>query len=217
VWSDTQVADLTEEQKAFVDRIQERRVAEHVARFGSEEGLDLSTFGTFYGGLLTVNPELAWHIHDLGRIWRTAALRGSMTGSVREWVDLVVSWELREATVFYGHLADFVAVGGRPEAIDALVNNRLDELTEDERAQHTLILQTIDGQVTDEAYKKVLDRIGVQSTVELVAFSAYLCFICRIFSASGFEQRPSWQAVMQLVEGLKARTVELPDPMAGVA
>ncbi len=139
-----------------------------------------------------------------------------MPDAVREWIDQVVSWELKSPSVTFGHMPDFVAVGGRVEAIEAIMDRDDSRLTEDEREQATLIRQVVRGEVTDEAYKRVEAKLGVRATMEFVAFSAYLCFIIRIIDAAN-EGIPSWGDVIDRIRAIKAGTFQLPAPTAGIA
>jgi hypothetical protein len=114
------------------------------------------------------------------------------------------------------HMPDFVAVGGRIEAIEALMDRDDSRLTEDERAQATLIRQVVRGEVTDEAYKRVETKLGVKATVEFVAFSAYLCFIIRIIDSAS-EDLPTWGDVIDQIRAIKKGTFKIPAPTAGIA
>jgi alkylhydroperoxidase/carboxymuconolactone decarboxylase family protein YurZ len=216
VWTEAARSNAAAGKEEFIDRILARQLGRHKAATGKEEGADLSSVGGFYGALMTVDPEIAWHYHDLGRLWRTAERRGTIPNKTREWIDMVIAVELRNTPVLFNHLPDFVAHGGRPEAVDALVNRRPDLLTEEERALALYIKDVIRGEVTDESFRAAKERLGEKAAVELTAFSCYLLFIMRMIDASG-ESPVTWDQVVERLASLKAGSFKLPSPQARIA
>jgi hypothetical protein len=216
IWTESERKRVAPEKQRYIDLVIERLRSIQHTRYGSEDGLDVSKLDTFYGAMLFADPEVAWHYHDLGRLWRTAAKRGSIPNKLREWIDMVEAVELNSTPVLFSHLPDFVAHGGRPEAVEALINRRDDLLTEEERELAEFIRRVIRGEVTDESYKSLEKRLGAKVAVEYTAFAAYLIFLMRMIQASGGEE-PTWSAVLERLAALKAGTFPVPSPEARLA
>jgi hypothetical protein len=191
----------------------------YIARFGSDEGFgDDPTWnlGPYYGALAYANPELAWHCQELGRLARTAALRGSMPDWVREWVDVVVDWECKANGTLFTHMPDFVAVGGRVEAIEAVMNRHYDQLTDEECKLTTLIQQVCRLELSTESYEWASETYGTKTAIELIWFAAFLNYVIR-FTNTSRGVNVTWDDVTGLIRSLKEGTFELPEPTAGAA
>src|SRR5271167_4875300 len=103
VWREEDRVALTLDERRLTDEVLARMRQRQAHRGGG----DLRTVGGAYGALLAVNPELAWHLHDLGRIFKTAASRGSIPDRMREWGDLVVTVETADTAILFAHIPDF--------------------------------------------------------------------------------------------------------------
>ena len=69
-------------------------------------------------------------ISELGVVARTRGEHpDSYSHAEREWADMVLSEELQAWGVYYAHIWDAVAVGVRPQAIQALRQGRDEDLT----------------------------------------------------------------------------------------
>jgi hypothetical protein len=137
--------------------------------------------GPYFGALLQ-SPLIADHISELGVIYRS---RGETEGSYehkdREWIDIVMGHEL--GFNMWGHIADGMAVGVRPEAVIALCEGREDDLTDDERSCTEYVRAFINGRLTAAQWEWVLQRFGVRGGVEYTAFCGHLLMTIRLINA----------------------------------
>jgi hypothetical protein len=167
----------------------------------------------YYGALLN-SPPLAWAQSRASMVGReTGESATGYSHADREWIDQVVSehWD------FYGVLAtntlDGVAVGIRLEAIEALWQDREDDLTDDERLLTTYIRQVVDGGVTDEIYERMEERMGTRGLVEYTVFIGHLTIVFRAFQAMDIPSKIRTRAEFNdLLRGIRDGTVKLPRP-----
>ena len=164
-----------------------------------------------YFRALLHSPLLADHISELGVVYRT---RGEIPGSYqhadREWVDMVVAQDLDCPFVLYVHLFDAVAVGVRVEAVKALRENRLGDLTAEERQLTEYIRAVMAGTVTDEQYRGMEERTGTRGTIELTGFVGHLLMTIRVMQAVGGSEWPQ-EHVDELIEQMLDGTVTVPE------
>jgi hypothetical protein len=212
VWRANQCAELDPEQQRYVDEVLARMRQRQAHRGGPE----LSEVGGGYGALLAVNPEVAWHLHDLGRVWKTAASRGTIPDLLREWGDVVVCTETRDAAILKAHIPDFVSQGGRLEAVRAILAGDDAALTDEERETAEYARQVVRGEVTDDAYGAVEARIGAAGAVEFTAFVTFLLGMSRFNQAAGSGSDATWDEVLDLVRQLEDGTRAIPDPAASI-
>ena len=185
VWRADEQEGLDPERQRYVDEVLARMHQRRAHRGGPE----LSEVGGGYGALLAVNPEVAWHLHDLGRVWKTAASRGTIPDLLREWGDLVVCMETRDAAILVAHIPDFVSQGGRVEAVRAILDGDDEALTDEERETAEYARRVLRGEVTDDAYRRIEARIGAAGAVELTAFVTFLHSMSRFNQAAGSGSR----------------------------
>jgi hypothetical protein len=127
----------------------------------------------FYGALLN-SPPLARLLNDLSRYLIAGASRDSYTHAEREWVDLTLGRELQWRTGLYHHMSAAVAAGVRPAAIEALIEQRDDDLEPDERQLVEYVCSVVRDSVTDDAFSRLCDRFGTRGAVE------YTILVCRL-------------------------------------
>ena len=198
----------------YYDRVVARQNAYGYGRAPGEEA------GPYFGALLH-NPRIADHISELGVIYRTRGeTPGSYTHADREWVDLTVGNAISKP-ILMGHMLDAVAQGVRPDAIAALLDDRLDDLTQRERQLTDYIRAVLSGEVTAERWTGIVELFGMLGAVEYTAFIGHLIMTSRLQSAffAGKEAEMAAffdQKIRENLEGLLAETIELPDPKARV-
>jgi hypothetical protein len=171
--------------------------------------------GPFYSPLLQ-SPIIAEHLSDLAVFYRT---RGELPGSYshvdREWIDAVLGREL--GLNMWGHIADGLAVGVRPEAMVALFEAREADLTDDERMFAEYIRAVARGQATPEQYQAIERKLGTRGAVEYTAFIAHLTMVIRLIQVfTGTAGRLSDAEILQRVREVIDGTRELPDPRARI-
>lgn len=208
-----------EEREAY-DRVHARQDAYDYAEFvkSMPHPVDAWAAGRIqpYFGALLNSPLIADHISELGVLYRTRGEYGdSYSHADREWIDMVISQEMGSNEVLYIHIFDAVAVGVRPEAIRALRRGDDDELTDAERQLAEYIRAVFGGTVTSEAYRGIEARFGVRGAVEFTAFVGHLMMTLRLIQAFGIPDRPDAH-VDELIDGIIAGTIELPDSHARV-
>jgi len=167
----------------------------------------------FYHGALLNSPQVAAGLNRLGAIVRTGSKRGSYTDAERELADVVLAVDFSYNGVLPIHLPDAIAVGMRPEAIDAIRAHREEDLTADERQLVDYIRMIHRGEVTDEAFAAMTERLGLRGAVDYTAFVAFLIATFRLWSALGVRD-PSNEEIDDLLAGLREGRVKVPDPEA---
>jgi len=211
-----------EEREAY-DRLVHRQTAygytEFVKRFIHPEMLRAfpGTEVQPYFQALLHSPLIAGCMSDLGVVYRTRGeFPDGMSHSDREWVDMVMSEELRCNWVLYVHAPDAVAQGVRVEAILALLRGRDDLLAADERMKGDFIRAVARGTMTRELYKAVEAMVGgVRACVEFAAFAGHLLKTLRLNQAFGVPDVTREQLI-EFVQAIADGRVELPDPKARV-
>lgn len=174
-----------------------------------------------YFGAMLNSPLVARGMSDLGAVYRTRGeTPDGMTHADREWVDMVIFEEVDCFWVVYVHAPDAVASGVRPEAILAVVRQRDDDLTPDERQKADFIRAVVRGTMTGDLYRAVEAKLGVRATVELTAFTGHLLKTARLMQAWGVRDITREQ-LDEFVSAIVDGRVELPEgarvPPAGVS
>lgn len=168
--------------------------------------------GDYHGALLN-SPPVAAALNNLGAVVRQGSLRGSYTDAERELADVVLSVDFDYRGVLPIHLPDAIAVGVRPDAIDAIREGREGDLADDERQLVDYIREVSRGQVTDESFGAMVERFGLSGAVDYTAFVAFLICTMRLWSALGVRD-PSNHEIDELLAGLREGRVKVPDPEA---
>lgn len=164
----------------------------------------------YYGSLLQ-SPEMCFHISSLGRWARLVGDRGdSYSHADREWVDQVLSWEMKTNCVLGGHLEDALYRGVRIEAIKALREGREEEFTPEERLLAEYVRQVYHGRVTDETYAAIEDRMGKRGAVDFTVWILFLHLTIRAIEALTGGSGPSDEAVMEMVNAYAEGAIPIP-------
>jgi hypothetical protein len=169
--------------------------------------------GPYFGALL-LSPLIADHISELGAVYRT---RGEVEGSYRhqdrEWVDIVLGREL--GFNMWGHVADGMAVGVRPEAILALFDGREGDLEPGEKLLADYIRAFARGTVTLDQYRKIEQHFGARGAIEYSAFIGHLMMTIRLCMAFSGSRTPD-EEIVRNVRAVIAREIKLPDSRARI-
>jgi hypothetical protein len=163
-----------------------------------------------YFGILLNTPALAAPIVSLSRrVRHRGEHEGSFSHADREFVDhvLMSDWNANQFRAI--HVADALEAGVRIEAIEALMDGREEELTEDERLLATFIRQVVSGGVTDETYELVEQRLGKRGAIEYTIFVLYLQLTIRLAQAFGLPE-PTEQEIRELVREFRDGEREIP-------
>jgi hypothetical protein len=166
--------------------------------------------GPFFGTLLH-SPLIADYISELGVVYRT---RGEVPGSYqhkdREWVDIVLGQYL--GFNMWGHIADGIAVGVRPEAALAILEGREEDLLDEERRLAEYIRAFADGNLTDEQRAYVKDHFGERGSIEFTAFIGHLIMILRLLQSFVGRNSGTDAEMAANVRKIMAGEIELPKP-----
>lgn len=176
-----------------------------VDRFKGEENI------TPYFGALLNSPPFCAALAALGTLVRKAGDQpNSYSHTDREFADQVLAVALKTNVVMKRHIPDALAVGIRPEAIEALRAGRDDDLTDGEGLLARYICQVASGTVSDECYAAMEKRLGVRGVVEYTIFIAFLVLIMRLYQAFGLPD-PSDAEIAILLREYQDGTRDLPD------
>jgi hypothetical protein len=175
-----------------------------------DEEIGAPDVGEYWGALLH-SPLLAAIAIQMGRFVRTAADRGeSYSHADREFVDQVLAADWRTNVVQGHHVPDAVSTGVRIEAIEALRAGRDEDLTDDERLLATFIRATVAGEVDDDLFARMRQRLGSRGLIEYAGFILWLQWIIRMMQVLGCHD-PDDDEVAALIEGIKDGSVAVPD------
>lgn len=179
--------------------------------------MDYKTFvspAKYFEALMNA-PELATAIVRLGQVIRRGQVRGTYSDADRELVDMVLATDLSCNAIFTVHIPDAIAVGVRPEAIEAIRKGHEQDLTSDEAHIAEYTREIVAGAVDDRSYRRMVDRLGERGTLEFTAFVAILLMIVRLWQALGVPE-PSDAEIDDLFAGLLDGRVAVPDPGARI-
>jgi hypothetical protein len=166
--------------------------------------------GDYYGALLN-SPPMCATLTQLGTLVRTAGERSNTYSHAdREFVDQVLSAELKTTVVQEFHLPDAIAAGVRIEAIEALRVGDDSALTEDELLLARYIRQVVRGDVQDETWNTMLARLGTRGLVEYTVFITFLQLIMRLMQALQ-TAAPTEAQIDEQIARLKADASLVPD------
>ena len=190
--------DVAPHELAAYDRTVERISGYSEAR---KWGAGPSGIQPYYAMLLN-SPEVADHVSGIPAVLRRRAATGEFPNDAQlEWADLVAARDMKWNRAFYSHVAEALGAGVRPEAIKALMNDRVEDLTDDERRLADYIGKVQRGTVADEDYAWLEAQVGTRGAVEYTVFVGFLMLNFRAMQAFGIADR-SDQEVADLVEQL---------------
>ena len=195
---------------AVIERMVRMRstIAELTPQYDEEIGAP--DIGEYWGALL-YSPPMAAITIAMGRFVRTAADGGNtFSHADREFVDQVLAADWKTNVVQGHHVPDAVSSGVRIEAIDALLNGREEELTDDERLLAAYIRATVNGTVDDVLFAAMRERLGPRGLIEYTGFILWLQWIIRMMQVLGCHD-PADAEIRELVAGIKDGSIPVPD------
>lgn len=166
--------------------------------------------GPYFGALLNT-PPLAGPLVTLSRRLRhRGEQEGSYSHADREFVDhvLMSDWGANQFRTI--HVADALEAGVRLEAMEALLDGREEELTNDEQLLALFIRQVVSGTVADETYEAMERRLGERGTIEYTIFILYLQLTIRLAQAFGLPE-PTEDEIRELLREFRDGERELPN------
>lgn len=186
------------------------RVVERTARIHGWDSIQ----ARYFGALLNA-PPLADVLVTFGRQMREGQLRGSYTDAERELVDMVLATDLGYNGILDVHIRDALAVGVRPEAIEAIRKGHEADLTPEERQIVAFTRQVVAGEVTDERYAAMVERLGRRGALEFTIFVGFLLMTVRLWQALGVPD-PTDDEIDDLFAGLVEGRIDIPSPDARI-
>jgi hypothetical protein len=178
----------------------------------SEDDAELGapSVGDYFGALLQ-SPRMCAIAARMGTFVRTAGERpDTYSHADREFVDQVLSADMKTNVVMGLHVPDGVAAGVRIEAIEALRFGHEEDLNEDEQLLARWIRQLVSGTVDDATYDAMLERMGPRGVVEYSGFILWLNWIMRMMQMLGTGNPPDSE-VDAVIAGIRDGSVEIPD------
>ena len=164
-----------------------------------------------YHGALLHSPAFSKLLEFGGWTVRTRGEEpGSYSHADREFVDQVLSADLKTNIVNRTHIPDGVAVGVRLEAVQALRYGHEEDLTEDEAFLAEFIRACVSGTLSDALWDRMVARLGLKGTIEYALFCNYLLMTIRNMQAL-LGGEPSDEEIDQLIADLESGARELPD------
>jgi alkylhydroperoxidase family enzyme len=197
--------EIDQSERSFYDAVIER-----MGRVHGGEGQAAKAFGA-----LLNSPPLAAALTEYGTQVRRGQLRGTYTDAQRELMDISLAVDLASNAILPIHIADALAVGVRPEAVEALLHRHEEDLNEEERELVAYARRFVAGEVTDEVYSSLEKRLGRRGAVEFTVVVAFLLMTIRLWQALGVPE-PSDDEVDALLHELLSGRTSLPDPNARI-
>jgi hypothetical protein len=194
---------------AAYDAVTEREIG-LFKQYKHDDALGAPNVGEYWGALLN-SPRMTAIAGQMGQFVRTAGERpDSYKHWEREMVDQVLSADWKTNVVQGLHVPDAVSAGVRIEAIEAIRYGHEEDLNDDERQLVDYIRAVVSGQVTDEMFDGMRERMGARGVVDYTAFIMWLSWIMRMMQALGTPavSDPELDAV---IAGLKDGSVPVPD------
>lgn len=171
--------------------------------------------GDYFGALLN-SPPLVAIASQMGTFVRGVGSRpGSYSHADREFVDQILSADMKTNVVQSVHIADAVAMGVRLEAIEAIRYGREDELTDDEQLLARYIRQAVSGTVDEATFGAMRERLGARGLVEYTGFILWLQWIIRMMQALDTPSVPEAE-VDAIITGLRDGSIPIPDAQARI-
>jgi hypothetical protein len=201
--------DGDDEDLAAYDAVTERQTA-LFQQETDDETLGAPNVGEYWGALLN-SPRMTAIAAQMGRFVRTAGERSdSYKHWERELVDQVLSADWKTNVVQGLHVPDAVSAGVRLEAIEAIRYGHEEDLNDDERLLVRYIRAVSNGEVDDELFATMKDRMGARGLVDYTAFIMWLSWIMRMMQA--FDTPAVSDAELDaVIAGLKDGSVEVPN------
>jgi hypothetical protein len=190
-------AEVAPAERDAYDRIVERAAGRGESHFSP------------YLATLLHTPSFGAVISDLGRVTRTAPATGESYSRV-DFELLVLALGLDVGFLWSHHLLDALAVGVRPEALDALLRGREEQLEEPERLVVEFARQVVAGTVTDASFAAVKLVRGERGAIDLTVLAGWVVATMRWHQAWGIPSatRPELEAML---EEHRRGTLVLPD------
>lgn len=164
-----------------------------------------------YYGRLMGSPQMGNLLSEIGRQVRTIGDSGkSFTHAQREFVDQVLSVELKTNNIQGMHLNDALSTGVRLGAIEALRAGREEDLDDTERQLADFIRRVIGGRVDAASYEAIEAVMGEGGTLDYTIFILFLQLTMRLMSAVGMPDMPDAQ-VETMIADFKNGTREVED------
>jgi hypothetical protein len=191
-----------EEREAYDQVVRRFRTMYGAGEAPPEEHFEV---GVYFGALLN-SPSMCAVASKLGAFFRGVGDRsGSYSHADREFVDQVLSADMKTNVVQSTHIPDSIRAGVRIGAIEALRYGREIDLNEDEKLLARYIRQTVTGTVDDETYRQIRQRLGDRGLVEYTGFILWLQWVMRMMQALN-TGGPSDEEVDTLICRIKADT-----------
>ncbi len=173
------------------------------AMFVTGDAVDISV--SPWASAMMHSPRFSVARSQLSTLLRTAPDRaGTFSHADREFVGMVIGRHLKTNAVSAIHASDAVAVGVRPEAIQALYAGRDEDLTEHERSLAVFIREVVDGRLSDSSFDDMQRRLGTRGVVEYIYYITMIWTVMRQVQAFGATE-PSDEEVLQIVGGLSGQ------------
>ncbi len=171
---------------------------------------DLAEVTPYFQVLLNTPPFAAALAH-LGTLIRATGDRPDTYSHIdREYVDQVMSAQLRTNVVQAIHVPDAVSTGVRLDAIEALRAGNDAALTQDELLVAKYIRDVVTGSVTDELFREMEERLSARGVVEYTIYIGFLLMVIRLYQAFGLSD-PSDEEIDRLIVDIRTGRAELPD------
>jgi 4-carboxymuconolactone decarboxylase len=128
------------------------------------------------------NPELASHVQKLGEHLRW---HGKLPPALKELAVLVTARRWTCQHEWFMHSQAALKAGLASEVIEAIARNQAPDLSADEKAVFVFSREAHAGRVSDEAFRAVQSRFGLDGALELLALNGYYTLMAMVLNNAG--------------------------------
>jgi 4-carboxymuconolactone decarboxylase len=128
------------------------------------------------------NPQLASHLQKLGEHLRW---HGKLPPALKELAVLVTARRWTCQHEWFMHAQAALKAGLAADIIEAIRSEREPRLSEDEKAVYAFSREAHAGRVSDDVFRAVQSRFGLDGALELLALNGYYTLMAMVLNNAG--------------------------------
>lgn len=128
------------------------------------------------------NPELARHVQRLGEHLRW---HGRLPPPLKELAVLVTARRWTCQHEWFMHSQAALKAGLAAETVEAIRSNEQPRLSEEEKAVYAFSSEAHAGRVSDETFRAIEKRFGLDGALELLALNGYYTLMAMVLNNAG--------------------------------
>ena len=167
------LADLREGEQGAFEFMQTRIRGSEDARIGHVAG---EPYAVAYFRGLANTPVIGEALARLGQVAMEVPGRsGTLSAADHEFADAVIAFDSGYTWLMAGHGSLAIQAGVRIEALEALRDGREQDLNDDEAQQAAFVRAVRDGAVTEEIWRRMVERLGSERGA--IEYAFFVCLV----------------------------------------